>query len=87
MAESPKRRKSLRAREGSRPRFENRSASRRFEDRQGIVAAIIEEQEATNEELKSANEEIQPAMKTQSTNEELETRKKNCNRRMKNSPP
>jgi len=38
------------------------------------LQAIIEEQEATNEELKSANEEIQSSNEElQSTNEELET--------------
>jgi two-component system CheB/CheR fusion protein len=40
------------------------------------MQAIIEEQEATNEELQSANEEIQSANEElQSTNEELETAK------------
>ena len=40
------------------------------------MQAIIEEQEATNEELKSANEEIESSNEElQSTNEELETAK------------
>ena len=67
---------------------DRRSWKRQLKEKDEYLHTIIDELEATNQDLKSANEELQaPTKRCKAPTRSWRPPRKNCNRSMRNSPP